>query len=333
MVESVQGYDPTIEERVDTRPMTENDAPIRRKCGAMQAHFALCERHPEFRENLAELERQTTRRMMFAEAARRTAEPITLPVVVHIVHDDPSMNISDEQVESQISTLNRDFRARNEDKEKVPDVWRGLVADCGIEFALATENPDGQPTTGITRTETDVTEFAPEDEGVKSAATGGADPWPTDRYLNIWVCRLRDGLLGYAQFPGGPPATDGVVILSTALGTMGTALEPFNLGRTATHEVGHWLNLRHIWGDREDCFGTDFVEDTPNANHPNFGLPRFPHISCNNAPNGDMFVNYMDYVDDAAMFMFTPQQVARMQAALDGPRSGIGSAAPTGVGR
>jgi hypothetical protein len=134
---------------------------------------------------------------------------------------------------------------------------------------------------------------------------------------------LGGGLLGYAQFPGGPAATDGVVILNTAFGSVGTAAAPYNLGRTATHEIGHWLNLRHIWGDTEDCSGSDFVDDTPNAQQPNYGKPTFPHVSCNNAPNGDMFMNYMDYVDDDAMVMFTKGQIARMQATLAGPRNSL----------
>ena len=145
---------------------------------------------------------------------------------------------------------------------------------------------------------------------------------PTE-LLNIWVCNLGEGLLGYAQFPGGPAATDGVVVLYTAFGTTGAAAAPFNLGRTATHEVGHWLNLRHIWGDRTDCSGTDEVSDTPRAQMPNYGAPEWPHISCNNGPNGDMFMNYMDYVDDVAMFMFTQGQAARINATLAGPRKKI----------
>jgi hypothetical protein len=141
------------------------------------------------------------------------------------------------------------------------------------------------------------------------------------------VCNLSDGLLGYAQFPGGPSKTDGVVILYTAFGTKGVAAAPFNLGRTATHEIGHWLNLRHIWGDRTDCTGSDGVSDTPRAQMPNTGRPTFPRISCDNGPNGDMFMNYMDYVDDAAMFMFTSGQATRMNACLAGSRkelAGIG---------
>ncbi|MCA1682897.1 MAG: zinc metalloprotease, partial [Actinobacteria bacterium] len=172
---------------------------------------------------------------------------------------------------------------------------------------------------GITRTATTVASFGPDNE-VKSKKTGGVDPWPADRYLNLWVCKLSDNLLGYAQFPGGPAATDGVVILYSAFGTVGVAAAPFDLGRTATHEIGHFLGLRHIWGDQNDCSGNDFVADTPRAKEANMGKPTFPHITCNNGPNGDMYMNYMDYVDDDTMFMFTSGQVARMNATLAGPR-------------
>ena len=137
------------------------------------------------------------------------------------------------------------------------------------------------------------------------------------------MCTLGDGLLGYAQFPGGPRRTDGVVVTASAFGTSGTARAPFDRGRTAVHEVGHWLNLRHIWGDTEDCSGSDLVADTPNAAGPNYGRPIFPRVSCANGPNGDMFMNFMDYVDDAAMLLFTPQQVARMLATLQGPRRSL----------
>jgi hypothetical protein len=247
----------------------------------------------------------------------------TIPVVVHVVYRTPGENISAAQIQSQIAVLNKDFRATNPDKANVPEPWKGLVADTRVQFELAPKGPKGNPACGITRTKT-TREFFDPDDSVKSNATGGRNPWPTDKYLNIWVCSLGGGLLGYAKFPGGPPKTDGVVILNTAFGTTGTVTAPFNLGRTTTHEIGHWLNLRHIWGDTEDCSGTDFVADTPNAEGPNFDKPTFPHISCSNGPNGDMFMNYMDYVDDDSMFMFTSQQVTRMTAALDGPRSSIG---------
>ncbi|MGH2987345.1 MAG: zinc metalloprotease, partial [Solirubrobacterales bacterium] len=235
------------------------------------------------------------------------------------VHGRDQENISKSQINSQITALNRDFRATNADVSQVPDAWKGLVLDSKIEFVFASRDPAGKPTDGVTRTKTERAQFGTGDD-VKTKAGGGAPPWPSGRYLNIWVCNLGGGLLGYAQFPGGPARTDGVVILHSAFGTKGSAQAPFDRGRTTTHEIGHWLNLRHIWGDTLDCSGGDRCPDTPNANGPNYGSPTFPSVSCSNGPNGDMFMNYMDYVDDAAMFMFTAGQVTRMNATLAGPR-------------
>ena len=295
--------------------------PRRRTCGTMAVHHRLLEQDPGFRARQMALEHATMRRMA-AGAAR--VGVTTIPVVVHVVYNTASENISKAQIDSQIAVLNRDYRATNPDKSKVPSVWKGFVANARVQFVLATKDPNGKPTTGVTRTKTARKSFS-DDNGVKSAAGGGIAGWPSTRYLNIWVCSLGSDLLGYAQFPEGPKKTDGVVILNTAFGTKGTATKPFNLGRSATHEIGHWLNLRHIWGDTEDCSGSDFVADTPNAAGPNFGKPKFPHVSCSNGPNGDMFMNYMDYVDDDSMCMFITQQVTRMQAALDGARSQIGT--------
>jgi hypothetical protein len=293
--------------------------PKKRTCAQMVVHELLVETQPEYRQRRLAVEDATRKSIESGQALKVAAKLITIPVVVHVVHREKQENISDAQVKSQIRVLNKDYRAKNGDKSKVPAVWKSLVTDAKIEFQLATKDPAGNPTTGITRTATTVAAFKPDDT-VKSKKTGGVDPWPTDRYLNLWVCRLEDPLLGYAQFPGGPAKTDGVVILHTAFGTSGTATAPFNKGRTATHEVGHFLNLRHIWGDRNDCSGNDFVADTPPARESNAGKPGFPHVTCSNGPNGDMFMNYMDYVDDDAMFMFTHAQVARMNAALAGPR-------------
>jgi hypothetical protein len=241
---------------------TDEPVPLRRQCGAMQAHFRLLEEDPNFRMRQAGLERAVAQRMASGPVAK--AGPTVIPVVVHVVYNSAAENISTAQIKSQIKVLNLDFQAKNPDKAKVPAPFKGLVADPQIKFVLATKDPQGKPTTGITRTKTTRTSFGSNDS-VKFSASGGQDAWPRDKYLNIWVCQLSGGLLGYAQFPGGQPATDGVVIRHTAFGTNGTAQAPFNLGRTTTHEVGHWLNLRHIWGDTEDCSGTDFVADTPNA--------------------------------------------------------------------
>ncbi len=294
--------------------------PRRRQCGTMVLHEYLAETQAGYRRNLERVERSIARSVASGAATRAMSRLFTIPVVVHVVHNRAAENISDSQVRSQIDVLNKDFRATNADRSETPEAWQGLVADANIAFALATRDPRGRPTDGITRTKTSRASF-PADNSVKTKAGGGQTPWPTDRYLNVWVCNLADGLLGYAQFPGGSARTVGVVVLHSAFGTSGTASAPFNRGRTATHEVGHWLNLRHIWADTLGCDGTDFVADTPNAAGPNFGKPTFPKVSCNNGPDGDMFMNYMDYVDDEAMFMFTTGQAARMNACLLGPRA------------
>jgi hypothetical protein len=291
----------------------------RRQCAAMQEYERLLEESPTFRNGQRRAEEFTSRAITSGEADRAVRTLITIPTVVHVVYKKPAENISLAQIKSQITALNKDYRATNPDKSKVPAPWKGLVTDPKIKFQLATTDPDGNKTDGVVRVQTNHSSFGPGDD-VKRANRGGSTAWPSDAYLNLWVCTLGGGLLGYAQFPGGPKATDGVVILNSAFGTVGTVAAPFNLGRTATHEVGHWLNLRHIWGDTLDCSGGDRVPDTPNCEGPNFGKPKFPKVSCSNAPNGDMFVNYMDYTDDAAMFMFTAGQVTRMNACLAGPR-------------
>ena len=285
--------------------------PLRRQCGTMAVHMMLLEKFPSFRARQFKLEQ---------DYAKRRAEPaslaklstVTVKVVVNVVFNTSEQNISTAQINSQIAVLNRDFAAKNPDRTKVPAVWNGLVTDSRVRFKLHK----------VTRTQTNVSSFTQHDE-VKSTAGGGIAPFQPRTSLNLWVCPLGGGLLGYAQFPGGPSASDGVVINYSAFGTIGSAKAPFDLGRTATHEVGHYFNLRHIWGDTEDCSGSDLVADTPNCAGPNFGKPPFPTVTCNNGPNGDMFVNYMDYVDDAAMVMFTAQQVTRMRTTLDGPRSGL----------
>ncbi|MFF4948177.1 zinc metalloprotease [Streptomyces chattanoogensis] len=310
--------------------MSETDtaaAPPRRGCGTMPVHHLLMAENPEYAANRVQIENQAFAYETGAEAMARVGVT-RIPVVVHVVFNTAAQNISKDQVVSQIKVLTQDFRAQNPDIDKVPPVWKPLVADSRIEFHLATQDPQGQPTDGITRTQTHTTKFNIRTNAVKDASRGGHDAWPADRYLNLWVCpRIFDPgdpeeVLGYAQFPGGPADTDGVVIGHQFFGTTGTASAPFNGGRTATHEVGHWLNLLHIWGDDDGgCNGSDLVADTPNSGGPNFQTPTFPRLSCKNGPDGDMFVNYMDYTDDKAMFMFTKGQVARMAATLDSARS------------
>ena len=299
-----------------------------RSCGSVQNYFRQVDFYPDLRRNQAVLEGMT---VAVLRGGRRAAPapPAEIPVVVHVVHHTDADDLSSAQVASQIAVLNEDYTGANADRGNVPAPFAGLVADPGLRFALATADPSGRPTDGITRRRTDVAAFGVDDR-VKAAATGGTDAWDPARYLNIWVCRLDGGTLGYAQFPGGPPATDGVVVLTSAFGRGGSAVAPFDRGRTTTHEVGHYLNLSHIWGEARvpTCTDSDSVDDTPNQWGPNFGKPTFPSGSCDNGPDGDLFCNYMDYVDDDAMVMFTRQQVARMHAALEFSRPGLGRPGP-----
>jgi hypothetical protein len=289
----------------------EKTVPRRRLCGAMTADIRQLELNPELRSARMALESATRARRASGIMARRGL--LTIPIIVHVVYKTDEENISDGQVQSQIDVLNQDFRATNPDLANVPDVWRGLATDTQVTFRLA----------DIKRTHTARDEFS-DDDGVKFVDQGGSAVIDSARNLNIWICNL-DPWLGYAYFPGVNSQIDGVVIGYRWFGSEGTATAPYNLGRTATHEIGHYLNLFHVWGgDTPSCTDSDLVDDTPNQSGPNYEKPDFPHISCGNGPNGDMFMNYMDYVDDDSMFMFSAQQVVRMRAALGDARPNLG---------
>lgn len=250
----------------------------------------------------------------------------TIPVVIHVVYANAAQNVSDAVCKQQIDRLNLDYHKLNTDVGQTPAAFQSLVADAEVQFCLAVKDPSGNATTGIIHKSTTVASWSTDDL-VKSSSSGGDDAWDATKYLNLWVCNLGGGLLGYAQFPGGAASTDGVVVLYSSL-PGGAA--PYGMGRSATHEVGHWLNLRHIWGDA-NC-GDDLVSDTPTAQTSNFGCPTFPHVTCSNGPNGDMFMNYMDYVDDNCMVMFSAGQKARMQSCLFSSRTGLGPASSTKCG-
>jgi Pregnancy-associated plasma protein-A/Secretion system C-terminal sorting domain len=235
---------------------------------------------------------------------------INIPVVVHVLYN-ANANVTDEQIKSQIEALNRNFNKENEDFSKVPDVFASLAGVANIRFVLAKVDPDGRATNGITRTKSS-RELWSNDDKMKMPSYGGVAPWDSKSYLNIWVCNLVPGLLGYSSAPGSPADKDGVVIKYNIFGT--TAAGNFNMGRTAVHEVGHWLNLKHLWGDKE-C-GSDEVDDTPQQRTYNQGTPTFPKMgmgcSASN-PYGEMFMNFMDFTNDASMMMFTNGQVKRMR--------------------
>ncbi|WP_460610741.1 M43 family zinc metalloprotease [Hymenobacter terrigena] len=300
----------------------------RRACGTMEVLAAQLAADPAQAQRMATIEAQTRQLLANPALQRSTAGTVIIPVVVHVLYNTAAQNISDAQVQSQIAVLNEDYQKLNADYTKTPGIYAGLVANANVQFVLAKRTPTGAATTGIIHKSTKTTSWSTND-AVKNSKRGGDDAWDATKYLNLWACNLGQGLLGYAQFPGGAASTDGVVILYSAFGSRakyaaGTYTSSYDLGRTATHEVGHWLNLRHIWGDDNGaCTGSDLVADTPNQGAENYGCPAFPHVSCSNS--GDMSMNYMDYVDDACMYMFSTGQSQRMNAlfAAGGARVGL----------
>ena len=256
-----------------------------------------------------------------------------VPVVVHVVYNNASHNVSDTAIYTQIQRLNDDYRRINFDTANTRALFKGIAVDTKIEFRLAERDPNGNATTGIIRKQTSNASFS-QNDNVKHSNLGGDDAWPACSYLNIWTCNLGGGLLGYSQFPGGPTATDGVVILDSAFGQKGIAASPYDIGRTVTHEVGHWLNLYHPF--QGGCAGMtasncgsqgDDCCDTPPVSAANYGCPPATTNSCNETymPRVDMWEDYMDYTDDACMNAFTANQTARMQATLAGTRNCINS--------
>ncbi|MBI2257848.1 MAG: T9SS type A sorting domain-containing protein [Flavobacteriia bacterium] len=288
-----------------------------RNCAVMDHHQKLVEQDPQIQFNLDQIN-QFTEQFIANGGGVTNKVAVTIPVVVHVLYNTSTQNISDAQIQSQLTVLNADFKKQNTDWSNTPSVYSSLVANCELTFCLANRDASGNAHTGIIRKSTTKTVFDAELDDAKYNSTGGSDAWSSSSYLNIWVVPSiksgsNTGILGYAQFPGGPAATDGLVICHNYFGTTGSVSAPFNKGRTATHEIGHWLNCYHIWGDDDGaCTGSDQCSDTPNQADENYGTPTFPQTSCSNS--GDMHMNYMDYVDDAAMYMFTTGQKARMQA-------------------
>ncbi len=293
-----------------------------RNCSSMENLEYRKQQNPLLESKMLQIEAYTQAKIQQMQENRITGSIISIPVVVHVIYSNSNENISDAQIQSQIDVLNEDFRRTNSDAN---NTW-SQAADTQIEFCLASVDPSGNATNGITRKSSSTSSWGTND-AMKKSSQGGVNPWDASQYLNMWVCNIGGGILGYAQFPGGSASTDGVVIGPNYFGSSdkGSGFylsSPFNLGRTTTHEVGHFLNLRHIWGDG-GCSVDDFVSDTPASDAANYGCAT-SHVSCGST---DMVQNYMDYSDDSCMNLYTQGQKDRMRTILlpGGSRASLGA--------
>ncbi|MCF8424413.1 MAG: T9SS type A sorting domain-containing protein [Bacteroidia bacterium] len=301
-------------------------APPQRNCGTMQHHQYLQQTRPNYSNELNQYN-QMIDQYLADKATGKINSPsviITIPVVVHVVYNTatPASSITIARAASQVQVLNDDFAKLNADAIKVTQPTFSTVASgAQIRFCLAQRDPNGNATTGVDYKSTTVASFSTND-AVKSATTGGANAWDVTKYVNIWVCDLGTQLLGYGEFPTGNLSnTWGLVLHYKYTGTGAGAVAPYNLGRTGTHEFGHCFNLLHIWGDDGTaCSGSDQCADTPNQAGEHYGCFTAGSIqtdACSPNSPGTMWMNYMDYTDDACMYMFTANQVARMEAVVN----------------
>lgn len=292
---------------VETNGVTKSNSNLSRNCHSMKVLNEKLKKNSSLEKKMYDIEKHVRKAIAFKGKPTKPgnggggSDPtpytgaVTIPVIINILEDNDG-DVTEAQINSQISILNEDFNDNNPNTSSAPIEFGDLVANTNITFTLA----------GVTRKISSKSSWGTND-AMKDSGQGGIDATDASKYLNIWVCNIGGGILGYAQFPGGSASTDGVVIGNDYFGeTSGV----YGDGRTATHEVGHWLNLRHIWGDGR-CNRDDFVADTPKSDRSNGGCPAYPTVHCKSA---DMTMNYMDYVYDDCMYMFTNGQNDRMRA-------------------
>jgi hypothetical protein len=297
-------------------------APPQRTCGTLEHHEYLKQTRPNYQQDLIQYNQMIDQYLADQAVSKTAVVTVTIPVVVHVVYQNATENISNAQAISQVQVLNDDFAKLNADAIKVTQpTFSTVAAGAQIRFCLAQRDPLGNATTGVVHYSTTVSTFGTNDN-VKNSATGGATAWDVTKYVNIWVCDLGSSLLGYGEFPTGSLSnTWGLVLNYRYTGSGGSAQSPFNLGRTGTHEFGHCFNLFHIWGDDGGaCSGSDQCADTPNQASEHYGPFAQGSIqtdACSPSSPGTMWMNYMDYTDDNSMYMFTAGQVARMEAVVN----------------
>lgn len=252
---------------------------------------------------------------------------VTIPIIFHILYNESTERISEEQIQTQLVALNRDFTVNLLEEEvrhpadKAEKFSKHLPEKLGIQFCLADLRQGNQNQSAIQYTPTEVQAWA-DDDAIKIAEKGGVASIQPDKYLNIWIGNLEEGTSGYAQMPGGGEATDGIVIDYQFFGVMESEISPYNEGKTLTHLIGSYLGLYELWNEKVRC-GDDLVDDTPIHNGANFGpVSHYKHVSlCGDNPT-EMSMNFMDNSDDASLYLFTVGQMWRMQAILTngGPR-------------
>ena len=291
----------TNEQQVSTETTEVSD---RGRCASYEVLQNQLAEDPTLRQRMDRIE-EFIQQYANSQSARLLADNvIEIPVVFNVLYKTNAQNVSEAQLNSQIDVLNEDFGAANADYDLAPSEF-APVRSGNTKIVFVRDAVTIRKKSNKTQWSTN--------NAMKKSSQGGIDPTDPTTKLNIWVCNMGGGILGYAQFPGGNPATDGVVLDDQATGRVGTAASPYGLGRTATHEIGHWLNLRHIWGDAT-C-GNDQVNDTPIATSSNGGCPAYPKLStCGGSSHAMMTMNYMDYTYDACMYMFTIGQKDRMRA-------------------
>lgn len=300
--------------------LTGASQPTKRVCLTHLRHLKQMETDSDYQAKRARYQVPTEK-----QSNRKTASETvySIPVVIHVIHNGEAIgtgtNISDDQINSAITALNLDFRSTNTDTLAPTHPFYPLQADVKMEFCLAKKDPQGAATTGIIRYNKGKAAWGVDDFEVNVKPSTF---WDINKYLNIWIMTFGspdETTLGYATLPGWPTDSEvGVVIGASYFGTVGDLTPGFDKNRTATHEVGHFFNLSHIWGDAT-C-GDDFVSDTPPQEGSNDSYcPTFPHnvsSQCNPGSNGEMFMNYMDYTTDNCMQLFTTGQKERMRAAI-----------------
>src|SRR5260221_243464 len=291
--------------------------PAKDKCGTMSLLDIAIKKDPGTTARLVAQEAQLQQRLAAHKLqveGSSAGDTLLIPVVFHIVLIDTSL-VTDAQIREQVDILIKNYAGWNSDSVKIPSWFKALFGHSTIRFALAKRTPDNQPTKGIVRRPTASASFSINNDAVKAFSAGGDDPWNTSNYLNVWLCPLSGGLLGYSTIPAVTSVVPGVVVDYRSI--PGGSYTQYNAGKTMTHEIGHFFNLYHIWGDDFGaCTGTDYVDDTPNQGNNSSGSPAgVVTDGCSPVSPGILYEYYMDYTNDDAMEMFTLQQVARMEAA------------------